>query len=98
MLLKQAVHKHWSRLDGSFEEPEVAEDEKVAVRAALLAALWAAPPAVRVSLGVCVAAIAKHDYPDAWPGVLDALLEAVRRQGPEVRVTQLPSLRARQQS
>lgn len=78
MLLKHLIHRHWSSVNPSFEQPEIADQEKAAVRPKLLELLFQVPSNVSTPLAVCVTSIATWDFPEEWPDLLQTLLSAVR--------------------
>ena len=85
--MKQCINKHWTVMNhGTFEEPELDDEEKSAVRQGLLSALWHAPTAVRTAIGVCIAAIAKHDFPEQWPDVLNSMLAVIKSEDRSLEV------------
>ena len=75
VLLKRFVRTHWSDEAENFAPPAVLTDEKAAVRAALPAGLHDPVPRVRTAVGMVVAAIAAHDFPDEWPSLMGELLQ-----------------------
>lgn len=87
VLLKQQIRRHWDASEQGFVEPELSDAEKAAVRPLLLQTIFQAPHAVSTPLGVCTAAVANWDFPEAWPEVLPFLLAAIQPQQPgrEVR-------------
>ncbi|BDA48104.1 Importin-9 [Coccomyxa sp. Obi] len=77
VLLKQHIKAHWTREAKRFEEPEVGEDEKAAIRRDLIAGLGDSEGKIRVAVGMAVANIAKWDVPAAWPELLGQLVTAI---------------------
>ena len=81
VLLKRFVRTHWSDEAENFAPPAVLADEKAAVRAALPAGLHDPVPRVRTAVGMVVAAIAAHDFPDEWPSLMGELLQPLEAAG-----------------
>lgn len=80
VLLKHLIQRHWTSANPSFEQPEIADQEKVEVRPKLLELLFQVPSNVSTPLAVCVTSIATWDFPDEWPDLLQTLLSAVRAE------------------
>lgn len=66
---KNLVRRDWSPSEEGKASP-LAEEDKAAVREALLEGITRAPPAVRVQLGECVRSLVYSDYPQQWPALL----------------------------
>jgi hypothetical protein len=69
--LKILVVRRW---DASQPEERLVEEEKAIIRANMLEGLVHATPIVRTQLGLSLKAIAYSDFPQAWPGLLEAVL------------------------
>jgi Importin-beta N-terminal domain len=95
ILLKQQVTYHWDEGAPCFREPELTDEEKAAVRSAILALLFQAPLVVCTPLGVGIAAIANWDFPEVWPEVLPTLLSAASADGSSAWVCSNPKTHCR---
>ena len=71
-MLKHFVHADWLRL---------AEAEKACVRAALPAGLRDGHGRIRTAVSVVIAAVARTDWPDAWPTLLADLTVPLEEAG-----------------
>ena len=71
VVLKHFVHADWLRL---------AEAEKACVRAALPAGLRDGHGRIRTAVSVVIAAVARTDWPDAWPTLLADLTLPLKEQ------------------
>jgi hypothetical protein len=94
VLLKHLIHRHWTAANPSFEQPEIAEQEKAAVRPQLLELLFQVPSNVSTPLAVCVTSIATWDFPEEWPDLLQRILSVVKSENEnssQVRHTSLHS-------
>ncbi|KAG4403350.1 hypothetical protein AAZX31_01G085600 [Glycine max] len=80
VLLKQFVKKHWQEGEDSFEPPVVASDEKEIIRRMLLLALDDPHKKICTAIGMAVASIAMHDWPELWPDLLPFLLNLINNQ------------------
>ncbi|KAK7407626.1 hypothetical protein VNO78_09583 [Psophocarpus tetragonolobus] len=80
ILLKQLVKKHWQEGDDSFEPPVVSNDEKEIIRRMLLLALDDPHRKICTAIGMGVASIAVHDWPELWPDLLPFLLNLINNQ------------------
>ena len=72
VVLKHFVHADWPRL---------AEAEKACVRAALPAGLRDGHGRIRTAVSVVIAAVARTDWPDAWPTLLADLTLPLEEAG-----------------
>ena len=72
VVLKHFVHADWSR---------VAEAERAAVRAALPAGLRDGHGRIRTAVSVVIAGVAKTDWPEAWPTLLEDLMQPLEAAG-----------------
>ena len=72
VVLKHFVHADWLRL---------AEAEKACVRAALPAGLRDGHGRIRTAVSVVIAAVARTDWPDAWPTLLADLTLPLEEAG-----------------
>lgn len=71
VLLKTSIKRCWG------DAAQLSPAERQAVRDALPAGLSDADSKVRTAVGMAIAQIAKHDFPEHWPGLLDTLQAAV---------------------
>lgn len=76
-VLKKLVREHWTPEAPQFKGPAVGEDEKGAMREALPAGLGDESSKVRTAAAMAVAAIARWDCPQAWPGLIPGLVQAI---------------------
>ncbi|KAL5179988.1 Importin-9 [Glycine soja] len=74
------VKKHWQEGEDSFEPPVVASDEKEIIRRMLLLALDDPHKKICTAIGMAVASIAMHDWPELWPDLLPFLLNLINNQ------------------
>ena len=75
--MKNIIQRRWTvrpQRKGEPELPALPEEDKALVRNNLGEALIFAPPLIRSQLGLCVRCIAYSDYPEQWPGLLDAIV------------------------
>ena len=77
VLLKQHVKEHWATESKHFKEPVVADNEKTAIRNQLPQGLGDPLAKVRTAASMAIAAIAKWDVPDAWPGLFEMIVGAI---------------------
>lgn len=77
VLLKRHVKEHWATESRHFKEPVVADNEKTAIRSHLPQGLADPLPKVRTAVSMAIAAIAKWDLPDAWPGLFEMIVGAI---------------------
>lgn len=77
VLLKRHVKEHWAEESKHFKQPVVSDSEKAAIRSQLPQGLADTQPKLRTAVSMAIAAIAKWDLPDAWPGLLNLLMGAV---------------------
>ncbi|KAK8470696.1 hypothetical protein PHAVU_003G034100 [Phaseolus vulgaris] len=80
VLLKQFVKKHWQEDDDTFEPPVVSSDEKEVIRRMLLLTLDDPHRKICTAIGMAVASIAVHDWPELWPDLLPFLLNLINNQ------------------
>ncbi|KAL5123520.1 Importin-9 [Glycine soja] len=80
LLLKQFVKKHWQEGEDSFEPPVVSSNEKESIRRMLLLALDDPHKKICTAIGMAVASIAMHDWPELWPDLLPFLLNLINNQ------------------
>eukprot|EP00256_Glycine_max_P068234 XP_025982829.1 importin-9 [Glycine max] len=80
VLLKQFVKKHWQEGEDSFEPPVVSSNEKESIRRMLLLALDDPHKKICTAIGMAVASIAMHDWPELWPDLLPFLLNLINNQ------------------
>jgi hypothetical protein len=60
------------------QQAEASEQDKASIRAALPAGLQDSDSKVRTAVAVAVAAIANWDWPNAWPGLLEHVVGAIK--------------------
>lgn len=77
VLLKRHVKEHWATESKHFKEPVVAENEKAAIRSQLPQGLADPLPKLRTATSMAIAAIAKWDLPDVWPGLFEMIVSAI---------------------
>lgn len=77
VLLKRHVKEHWAEESKHFKQPVVSDSEKTAIRGQLPQGLADPLPKLRTAVSMAISAIAKWDLPDAWPGLLNLLMQAV---------------------
>ena len=58
----------------------IPEADKAAVRDNLLEGIVRAPPLVRAQLGECLKSIVYSDFPERWPGILQAVQQQLATQ------------------
>ncbi|KAK7348836.1 hypothetical protein VNO80_23551 [Phaseolus coccineus] len=80
VLLKQLVKKHWQEDDDTFEPPVVSSEEKEIIRRMLLLTLDDPHRKICTAIGMAVASIAVHDWPELWPDLLPFLLNLINNQ------------------
>lgn len=76
-VLKKLVREHWTAEAPQYKGPAVGEEEKAAMREALPAGLGDESSKVRTAVAMAVAAIARWDCPQAWPGLIPGLVQAI---------------------
>ncbi|KAI8465003.1 MAG: armadillo-type protein [Monoraphidium minutum] len=81
---KNAVKRRWDPEKGGSYSP-LAEDDKAVVRDNMLEALLRAPPLVQSQMGEVFKSLVYCDYPEAWPGLLEAVYSHLT-SGDELRV------------
>ncbi|XP_053312848.1 importin-9 [Spea bombifrons] len=75
VVLKQYVENHWCSQSERFRLPETTERAKAAIRQLLPRGLRESISKVRSSVAYAVSAIAHWDWPEAWPGLFNLLME-----------------------
>ena len=78
MLLKQFVKQHWMEGERGYEPPTATDEEKRFIKEALPAGLSEASSKVRTAVALAMATIAKWDYPEQWPGLLEHLISSIK--------------------
>ena len=58
----------------------IPEADKAAVRDNLLEGIVRAPPLVHAQLGECLKSIVYADFPERWPGILQAVQQQLATQ------------------
>lgn len=74
LLLKQHVHTHWSEGADNFVAPLVPDAEKQGLRQAMLPLLASTSRPLRRQIAAAITAVAEHDFPERWPGLLPDIL------------------------
>lgn len=85
VLLKQYIVSHWTSQYEKFEEPEVNAENKVRIRAALIASLGqecdlcesGPEKKLKSSIAYAVYAIGHYDWPEEWPDLMNMLMAYV---------------------
>ncbi|KAJ0455066.1 putative importin-beta domain, armadillo-like helical [Helianthus annuus] len=80
VLLKQFVKKHWQEDEDGFEPPVVSNEEKAIIRGLLLLSLDDPHRKICTAIGMAVASVANHDWPDEWPDLLSFLMKLINDQ------------------
>ncbi len=76
-VLKKLVREHWTEESPHYKGPPVAAEEKEAIKEQLPAGLGDESSKVRTAVAMAVAGIAKWDCPQAWPGLIPGLVQAI---------------------
>lgn len=76
-VLKKLVREHWTAEAPQYRGPAVGEEEKAAMREALPGGLGDESSKIRTAVAMAVAAIARWDCPQAWPGLIPGLVQAI---------------------
>lgn len=76
-VLKKLVREHWTAEAPHFKGPQVGAQEKEAIREALPSGLGDDSSKVRTAVAMAVAAIARWDCPQQWPGLIPGLVQAI---------------------
>ncbi len=84
VLLKKFAKEHWDSSSRDFKPPECGEAEKAAVRQALPSGLGDSSSKVRTATAMVICAVAEHDYPHQWPGILEWMLQALWEPNPHL--------------
>eukprot|EP00879_Flechtneria_rotunda_P017902 GHRR01018763.1.p1 GENE.GHRR01018763.1~~GHRR01018763.1.p1 ORF type:complete len:227 (+),score=67.73 GHRR01018763.1:354-1034(+) len=80
VLLKQYVKHHWVEGERGFQPPETSEQDKQQIRTALPAGLSDPNSKVRTAVAMAVAGIANWDAPNAWPGLLEFIVNSIKEK------------------
>lgn len=80
VLLKQYVKQHWVEGERGFQSPETSEQEKQQIRQSLPMGLRDADSKIRTAVGVAIAAIANWDWPQAWPGLMEFVVNSIKER------------------
>jgi hypothetical protein len=78
VLLKQHIKAHWVEGERRYEPPTATDEEKRFIKEALPAGLAEAHSKVRTAVALAIATIAKWDYPEQWPGLLEHLVASIK--------------------
>lgn len=76
-VLKKLVREHWTAEAPQYKGPSVAEEEKAVIREQLPTGLGDESSLVRTAVAMAVAAIARWDCPQHWPGLIPGLVQAI---------------------
>ena len=76
-VLKKLVRENWTEESPHYKGPPVAPEEKEAIKEQLPAGLGDESSKVRTAVAMAVAGIAKWDCPQAWPGLIPGLVQAI---------------------
>ncbi|KAL4434017.1 hypothetical protein ABPG75_000458 [Micractinium tetrahymenae] len=76
-VLKKLVREHWTAESPHYKGPQVGAEEKEAIREALPSGLGDESSKVRTAVAMAVAAIARWDCPQQWPGLILGLVQAI---------------------
>lgn len=76
-VLKKLVREHWTPESPHYRGPGVGEGEKAAMRERLPEGLGDESSKVRTAVAMAVAAIARWDCPQQWPGLIPGLVQAI---------------------
>lgn len=76
-VLKKLVREHWTAESPHYKGPQVGAEEKEAIREALPTGLGDESSKVRTAVAMAVAAIARWDCPQQWPGLIPGLVQAI---------------------
>lgn len=76
-VLKKLVREHWTGESPHYKGPQVGAEEKEAIREALPTGLGDESSKVRTAVAMAVAAIARWDCPQQWPGLIPGLVQAI---------------------
>lgn len=80
VVLKKYIKEHWMEDTRSFRPPVVNESDKQSIRQLLPAGLADPNSKIRTAVGMAIASIAKWDYPQQWPGLLEWLVASVKER------------------
>lgn len=78
VLLKQNIKRHWIEGEKNYTPPVTTDEEKRYIKERLPAALSEPNSKVRTAVALAIATIARWDYPDDWPGLLEHLVSAIK--------------------
>lgn len=76
-VLKKLVREHWTAESPQYKGPPVGPEEREAIKEQLPAGLGDESSKVRTAVAMAVAGIAKWDCPQAWPGLIPGLVQAI---------------------
>ena len=76
-VLKKLVREHWTPESPRYKGPPVSLEEKEAIREQLPTGLGDDSSLVRTAVAMAVAAIARWDCPQQWPGLIPGLVQAI---------------------
>jgi hypothetical protein len=78
VLLKQYIKRHWIEGEKNYIPPVTTDDEKRYIKERLPAGLSEPNSKVRTAVALGIATIARWDYPDDWPGLLEHLVNSIK--------------------
>ncbi|GAQ87921.1 Putative importin 9 [Klebsormidium nitens] len=81
VVVKKYVKEHWQDGEKGFVGPVVSDSDKADVRRLLPDGLADAKGKIRTAVGMAVAAIARMDWPQEWPQLMDVLVTGIKDRG-----------------
>ncbi|KAK2705088.1 hypothetical protein QYM36_017210, partial [Artemia franciscana] len=84
IVLREYTNKHWSSFCDNFTSPEPSEESKVTIRRLLVIGLKEPDTKVKNAIAYALANVAKWDWPDDWPDLLDILLMYIKTENPDL--------------
>lgn len=83
VLLKQYVKEHWVEGAKHYEPPTVSLQDKQMIKQILPGSLSDPNSKIRTAAGMAIASIAKWDWPQEWPGLVEYLVGAIKDRSDE---------------
>ncbi|EKX35213.1 hypothetical protein GUITHDRAFT_146623 [Guillardia theta CCMP2712] len=84
VLCRRYISNHWIRQKPDFQEPEIAEVHKAAMKQQLLNGLGLEHSKLRTAVSMAVASIAKEDFPDNWPELIPHVMSMLETGEPHL--------------
>lgn len=81
VILKKYVKEHWQEGEKGFVGPLVAASDKEEIKRLLPEGLADGQGKIRTAVGMAIAAIARTDWPQDWPQLMDILVLAIKDRG-----------------